>query len=165
VIVGGHLLRGSNHRAGEIGHWHCPAAADLSLEHVASLSAMIETAQHAIERGKHTSLAERKDELSIEDIAQAAEDGDAFASSLIQTAARVHGWVASELSALFDPQKIIFAGPLAELGETFLTPLREAVAQWNGATPQVEIVVSTLGRYNGALGAAALALHEWKPKR
>jgi len=126
---------------------------------------MIETAQRAIERGKHTSLAERKDELSIEDIAQAAEDGDAFASSLIQTAARVHGWVASELSALFDPQKIIFAGPLAELGETFLTPLREAVAQWNGATPQVEIVASTLGRYNGALGAAALALHEWKPKR
>jgi len=169
VIVNGHLLRGSRNRAGEIGQWHCPVPAELSgsgrLEHVASLSAMIATAQQAIDHGQKTSLAALKGELAIEDIAHAVQSGDAFAQSLIQAVARVHGWVVSELNTLFDPQKIIFAGPLAELGEAFLAPVREAVRQWNGADPGVEITGSTLGKYNGALGAAALALHQWKPKR
>ena len=70
-----------------------------------------------------------------------------------------------QLYALFDPQKIIFTGPLAELGERFLTPIRAAAAQWGGEKPVVDITGSALGTYNGALGAAALALHQWKPKR
>jgi glucokinase len=160
VIVNGHLLRGSRNRAGEIGHWRCPATGNARLEHVASLSAMIETAQRAIARGRKTSLATVKGELAIEDIVSAVQAGDAFALSLIEAAGRVHGWVVSELSALFDPQKIIFAGPLADLGEAFLAPVRKSVTE-----PDVEIAVSMLGRYNGALGAAALALHQWKPKR
>jgi glucokinase len=157
VIANGHLLRGTHNRAGEIGHWQC---GDARLEHVASLSAMIESAQRAIDRGQKTSLAAMKGELTIEDIADAMRAGDAFALSLIEGAARVHGRVVSELSVLFDPQKIIFAGPLAELGEAFLEPVRKSVTETD-----VEITSSTLGRYNGALGAAALALHQWKPKR
>jgi glucokinase len=157
VIVNGHLLRGSRNQAGEIGHWRC---GDAQLEHVASLSAMIESAQRAVDRGEKTSLAEVKGELAIEDIVSAVQAGDPFALSLIEAAGRVHGWVVSELSALFDPQKIIFAGPLAELGEAFLAPVRESVTE-----KDVEITASTLGQYNGALGAAALALHQWKPKR
>jgi len=157
VIVNGHLLRGSRNRAGEIGHWHC---GDARLEHVASLSAMIETAQRAIDRGRKTSLATANGELTIEDIVSAVQAGDAFALSLIEDAARVHGWVVSELSVLFDPQKIIFAGPLAELGEAFLAPVRQSVTE-----SDVTVTASTLGQYNGALGAAALALHQWKPKR
>jgi len=157
VIVNGHLLRGSRNRAGEIGHWQW---GDASLEHVASLSAMIATAQRAIQQGQKTSLASVNGDLTIEHIVSAVKAGDAFALSLVEEAARVHGWVVRELSALFDPQKIIFAGPLAELGEAFLAPVRASAGETD-----VEITASTLGRYNGALGAAALALHQWKPKR
>ncbi len=166
VIVGGHLLRGSRNRAGEIGHWQCPTAdGSASFEHVASLSAMIATAEQAVAQGRKTLLADVKGEFSFDDIARAAQQGDAYARSLTQEAARAHGWAINELNTLFDPQKIVFAGPLAELGELFLGPVREAVTQWNGAAPEVEITGSTLGKYNGALGAAALALHQWKPKR
>jgi glucokinase len=67
----------------------------------------------------------------------------------------------------FDPKKIILAGPLTLLGENLLQPLR-AVA--DSLTPaetrrQAEIVNSNMGEYIGALGAAALAVHEWKPAR
>ena len=165
VIVEGHLLRGSRNRAGEIGHWQCPATeGSASFEHVASLSAMIAMAEQAVARGRKTLLSDVKGELSFDDVARAAQQGDAFTQSLIQAVARAHGWAINELNALFDPQKIIFAGPLAELGELFLGPVRDAVKQWNGAAPEVEITGSTLGKYNGALGAAALALHQWKPK-
>jgi hypothetical protein len=56
---------------------------------------------------------------------------------------------------------------LVTLGETLLTPLRETVAEFCAVTCQKlpQVVPSQLGEFNGALGAAALALHEWKPKR
>lgn len=160
VIANGHLLRGSRNRAGEIGHWRCPTVDDVQLEQTASALAILAAAQRAVEGGRKTTLAKVRGELTFDDVAEAVQAGDALARSLIADAARIHGWVAGELSTLFDPQKIIFAGPLAELGEAFLTPVRAAVAE-----SDVEVTTSTLGRYNGALGAAALALHQWRPQR
>jgi hypothetical protein len=53
------------------------------------------------------------------------------------------------------------------LGENLLQPLR---AITDSLTPienkrTAEIVNSTMGEFIGALGAAALAVHEWKPAR
>ncbi len=160
VMANGHLLRGCHNRAGEIGHWRCPSPGDARLEQTASALAILAAAQRAIGSGRKTSLPKSKGELTFDDIVQAVQAGDALARSLIEDAARVHGWAVGELVALFDPQKIIFAGPLAELGEAFLAPVRKAAA-----VDGVEITASTLGRYNGALGAAALALHQWRPQR
>lgn len=160
VVVNGGLLRGSRNQAGEIGHWRCPSSDASPLEHVASLSAILRQAQRAIEAGEKTCLASVKGELRFDDVVQAVREGDALAVSLIESAARLHGWVAHELRVLFDPQLIVFAGPLTELGETFLATVRAVAGDSDG-----RIVASTLGKYNGALGAAALALHQWKPKR
>jgi len=160
VMVNGHLLRGCHNRAGEIGHWRCPAPDNARLEQTASLLSMLATAQQAVDGGRRTLLAKVRGELTFDDIVSAVRAGDTFARALIEDAARIHGWVISELSALFDPQKIIIAGPLAELGEAFLAPVRKTVAE-----ADLEITASTLGRYNGALGAAALALHQWRPHR
>jgi N-acetylglucosamine repressor len=53
------------------------------------------------------------------------------------------------------------------LGDTLLNPLRaraeEILRASQAAVPS--IVNSTMGEYCGALGAAALAVHEWKPTR
>jgi predicted NBD/HSP70 family sugar kinase len=71
------------------------------------------------------------------------------------------------MDGAFNPEKIILAGPLVALGDCLLEPLRKAVSEFccrqNQTAPAV--VGSDLGSFNGALGAAALALHEWKPKR
>ena len=183
VVVGGHLLRGARHRAGEIGHWVCPVPAELAegrlaggngagcwqagmrLEQVASLSAILAAAQRGLERGETTSLAAVEDELTIDDVLTAVREGDGFASSLVSAVGRVHGWVAYQLDQLFDPEKIVFAGPLADLGDRFLATVRETARQLGDAGHEPAIVSSTLGQYNGAVGAAALALHQWKPKR
>jgi hypothetical protein len=53
------------------------------------------------------------------------------------------------------------------LGAAFLNPLQNAVNEFCAETsqPAPVIVYSELGSFNGALGAAALALHKWKPAR
>jgi len=132
---------------------------------VASLAAIVAAAQRGRERGEATSLAAVEGELAIDDVLAAARGGDPFALSLVRAAGRVHGWVAHQLDQLFDPEKIIFAGPLADLGDLFLAAVRETARRLGDAGREPTIASSTLGRYNGAVGAAALALHHWKPKR
>ena len=183
VVVGGHLLHGARHRAGEIGHWSFPIASELGhdgvsnengcssghvgqrLEQVASLSAIVAAARRGVEQGQATALAGLAGELTVDDVLAAVRQGDEFSCALVRAAGRLHGWVAHQLNQLFDPERIIFAGPLTETGDLFLATVCETARQYSGAgrTPPVEN--STLGRYNGAIGAAALALHQWKPKR
>ncbi len=183
VIANGHLLRGAGNQAGEIGHWPAPVppqlagAADpaqsgaclcrpgIRLEQVASLAAILGLAQRARNGRQNTALPNTNRELSADEFFQAVRAGDPRAGALLESAAWVLGWVVAQLCALFDPRKIIFAGRFVELGELFLQPVRAAAAQWSGATPGADITGSALGPYNGALGAAALALHQWKPRR
>ena len=86
---------------------------------------------------------------------------------VLQGVAQTLGWVACQINVIFNPQKIILAGPLVTLGEAFLGPFQQSIngfcSELHQETPVV--VGSELGSFNGALGAAALALHEWKPKR
>jgi glucokinase len=179
VISDGRLLRGADNRAGEIGRWICPppsvaglkgllrgSAGDLpetAFECVASLSALVAAAERAVREGRKTSLRPVRGELTIDRVLSAARGGDELAASLLRAAAGVHGWAAHQLHDLLNPQRIIFAGKLAELGELFLGPVRQAARQFGGL-PEDLIVASSLGAYNGALGAAALALHQWKPR-
>lgn len=184
VVVNGQLLHGAQHRAGEIGHWNCPVPPELDrsrklaqtdsgwrwvpgtqLEQVASLSAIVAAAQRGLIRKARTSLAGVKGELNADDVMSAARNGDPFSVSLVRAAGHVHGWVAHQLSELFNPEKIIFAGPLADLGDLFLESVRETAHELSDGSRELAIASSTLGRYNGAVGAAALALHQWKPKR
>lgn len=183
VVVNGHLLRGAGNQAGEIGHWSTPVPAGLNqagasgrngkflwqpgarLEQVASLAAILSLAQRTKHARQKTALSAVNGELSAADLFQAVRAGDAYACSLIESVAWVHGWVVHQLCALFDTRKIIFTGPLVELEDFFFSRVRAAATQWGGTKTAVEITGSALGTYNGALGAAALALHQWKPKR
>jgi predicted NBD/HSP70 family sugar kinase len=125
----------------------------------------VAAAQHGLERRPKTALADVKGELTIDDVLAAAHDGDEFALSLVRAVGRVHGWVAHQINELFNPEKIIFAGPLADLGDLFLASVRATARELGDAGRDLVIANSTLGQYNGAVGAAALALHQWKPKR
>lgn len=183
AVVNGQLLHGAHHQAGEIGHWtyHVPASGSTGarrktgddedhaftarLEEVASLPALLATAEQAITDGRKTSLAAIRRPLVIEDLIDAVRQEDAWTSTLLRNAARMHGWVVHQLLELFDPEKIIFAGPLTGLGDLYLTPVREAARELAGTDLDIEIANSTLGQYSGAIGAAALALHQWKPRR
>jgi predicted NBD/HSP70 family sugar kinase len=160
VVINGELYRGGHGCAGEIGLW--PASKILSgsepdgrqpLEKEASLSAILIAAEKATGR--------RMDAAALR---AAVEVGDRGVQNVLKQAAAVHGEAIRQLHAFVDAERIIIVGPLAELGSTFLAPFTAAVGtQFEGGAPV--IVNSSFGQFGGALGAAALALHRWRPDR
>jgi predicted NBD/HSP70 family sugar kinase len=86
---------------------------------------------------------------------------------VIQAAADMLGRAVGEITFALNPARVILAGPLTLLGETLLQPLRARVEQILGTyeADMPVIVNSTMGEFNGALGAAALAVHQWRPTR
>lgn len=185
IVSRGRLLHGKNNLAGEIGGWLCPAAPIKRsgavgtgqhewtceklrpLEQIASVPAILSAINAGLANRQQTSRAEKNSMMTFENVAEAARRGDELVSGVLEDVAQTLGWVVCQINALFNPQKIILAGPLVTLGQAFLDPVQKAVNDFCSELHQEApaVVDSELGNFNGALGAAALALHEWKPKR
>jgi len=179
IVAGGQLQRGANHRAGEIGRWICPKLpktavsfaspspnGKIELQEVASVRAIIGALERARLAGRKTVLSARTEPLTFGDVLEAARQRDPLTLQVIEVAAGALGWAVGELTLALNPSLVIMAGPLTLLGEIMLRPLRDYaqdVLQESGADVPA-IVNSTMGEYSGALGAAALAVHEWKPR-
>ena len=180
IVSGGQLQTGANHRAGEIGRWVCPrppkpaslfthartSSGGLELQDVASVRAILAALDRARKAGKRTLLSGHPGPLAFADVLGAAREKDHLTLQIINHAAEQLGWAVGELSFALNPSRVILAGPLTLLGEIMLRPLREYaqdVLRESGADVP-EIINSTMGEYSGALGAAALAVHEWKPR-
>jgi len=171
--------------AGEIGDWLCPVAPiqrcsggrdpgagwtcdRLSpLEEIASVPAILKAVGAAVEKDPRIVLAGKKGPITLEKVAHAARRGDPLVGQVLEGVAQTLGWVVCQMDSLFNPEKIILAGPLVMLGDSLLGPVRKAVGRFCSELHQEPplVVDSELGSFNGALGAAALALHEWEPKR
>ena len=182
MVLNGRVYSGAHHAAGELGRWRylavsVPAAPWFApmttngdadgpeLEEIASVRAVQRALHNAVAQGKKTVLAGGKSHFSVTDIVKACQQRDALTIRVVSESAGALGWAIGQLSLAADPGKIVLSGPLTALGEVFLQPLRARVdrlLRLSGARSP-EIVNSTMGEYSGALGAAALALHEWKP--
>ena len=161
AVVNGELLQGAHGAGGSIGKWLLPKAArrgrdmrpEDTLESVASLKAILESCAAATGR-----------KMNFPALQAAAAINDYAVLKVVRQAGEIHGWALHQLDLLFDPQRIIIVGPLAELGSSFMEPLANAIHVLSrGDAPQ--IVRSNFGQYGGAVGAAALALQQWKPIR
>jgi glucokinase len=183
IVAGGQLLRGAGYRAGEAGRWrqtlpalpgahfftdgNLPAGTRLELQEIASVRAILAALERARQTKQKTVLSSQPNPLTIADVVRAAQQRDALTIQIIEVAAEALGWAVGELTLALAPSRVILAGPLTLLGDTLLHPLRlraQEVLQAAGVEAPL-IVNSTMGEYSGALGAAALAVHEWKPAR
>lgn len=184
MVLDGRLYCGARHAAGELGRWRCPIlskrvaaffesddalAADFGpeLQEVASVRAIQRALANAIAAGERTLLRSSAAPILIEDVLRALQQRDPLALLIVNEVARCLGWAISQLLLATDPLKIIIAGPLTQLGEHLLQPLRAVVESLipRDHAGQADIVNSTMGDFIGALGAAALAVHEWQPAR
>ncbi len=183
IVAGGQLQRGARYQAGEIGRWRCPwpsgAAARFfravdstrtrhaELQEVASARALMHAWQRALKAKQRNARPAQTPPLVFADLVRAAKEGDRLTAQVIAVAAEMLGWAVGQLALALNPSRVILAGQLTLLGETLLDPLqrraREVLVECGADVPA--IVNSTMGEYSGALGAAALAVHEWKPTR
>jgi predicted NBD/HSP70 family sugar kinase len=183
IVAGGQLQRGSNWRAGEIGRWLCPgsrrAAArffsetplrkveGIELQEIASVRAILAALERARQAKVQSLLFGHSKPLTFGDVVRAAQQRDQLTTEVITVAADMLAWAVGQLALALNPSHVILAGPLTLLGDILLQPLRrraEEILRASGAVAPM-IVNSTMGEYSGAFGAAALAVHEWKPAR
>lgn len=174
IIINGELFRGANGFAAEIGHFTVdrdgPLCACGELGHweaIASgsaLGAMGAEAVDALEAPEIGALA-RADGGAVtgHHVALAARDGSARALAILDEFADNVALGLAGLANIFDPELIVIAGGLVELGELLFAPLRASFAahlEGLAHRPEIRLVPAQLGERAGAIGAAALARSE-----
>jgi predicted NBD/HSP70 family sugar kinase len=126
ILSDGKLLHGAEGFAGEIGHCHIPG---LTRQCNCGRTGCLETetdgaaiARAAQEKGL---TGTRGGQLTAEDVARAAAEGDPVAQDVLASAGRVLGVAASWLINLFDPEILLVGGGVAAAGPSFLEPLKQ----------------------------------------
>jgi len=172
LVSHGHLHRGANGAAGDVGHVRVTGATPICrcgkvgcLEAVAGGWALVRDAHAALEGGAAGALAQivaSGADLTPEDIARAAERGDALAISLVQTAARQVGEAVAALVNMFNPSVIVMGGALASAGELYLAEVRHRVYELSLplATRDLTIKTSENDTREPVRGGVDLALEQ-----
>jgi predicted NBD/HSP70 family sugar kinase len=145
-----------------VGDWPCfvnsndGASSFVRLEEIASL--------RGIQASLATSSTLAGRAFDVSELHKAAKDGDKAIAALLECLARTIGQVISQLNCAFNPGKVILAGIFPAFGADFLEKLHEHFRSSSSADNLPRVSLSDLGEFNGAIGAAALAVHEWKPE-
>lgn len=136
----------------------------LELQDVASVRAIPLALGRALQAGEQSVLKPRPQVITIHDVVQAIQQGDRMTIAVVEETARVLGEAVADLSFALNPSKIILSGLVTLLGDVFCKRVNETVnSKLAPLGLSTEVVNSTMGEFCGALGAAALALHEWTP--
>lgn len=169
LLSEGHVHRGANGAAGDIGHVPVRESSSLCrcgkigcLEAEASGWALIRDAEAAIAAGTTGPLAvavATGHRLDPERISRSALDGDPLAISLIQRSARLLGESIAGLVNVFNPEVIVIGGAVASAGEVFLAVVRQRVYELSLplATRDLSIVNSANDIREPIRGGAELA--------
>lgn len=158
ILANGHVLRGAQGFAGEIGHIPLgregvPCYCGLSgcLENAASGAAIADMAK---ERGYKTQ--------DVEELAQMAREGDAGAQEIFRIFAVALGRGVATIINLFNPEAIILSGKVSRAADVFLADLKTSMAAHALPAPFAETVlmVENPAKNLSSLGAVAVVLHQ-----
>jgi glucokinase-like ROK family protein len=170
IFIDGQIYRGFNGSAGEFGHMTvdedgplCCCGSNGCLEAVATCTTIIETVRIAIEKGVASKTLELAGSdpsaMTIEIIAQAAEQNDSLAYRALSEAASHIGAAAADLVNLLNPQAIIFGGALFRSAPNLLLEQVRRVVRHRAmekSANDVSLLVSPLLSDAGSRGMARL---------
>lgn len=171
IVLDGGIYRGANGFAAEFGHVTverdgplCACGERGHWEAIASGNALGRMARELVKSGRGARIMQLAgddlDAVSGEEVGLAAGEGDADARVLLERYADNVALGLANLANIFDPERIVIAGGLVELGGLLFDPLLVAFRKHlEGAEhrPEIPIVPAQLGERAGAVGAAVLA--------
>lgn len=159
IIIGGHLHRGAQGAAGDVGHIPVDGYPDVICR--CGNSSCVE----AVAGG--TAIAARLREAGYDcadtrAVAALVQAGSADASRLVRDAGRLVGTVIAHLVNSLNPAVIVLGGEIAHAHAHLLAGVREVVYQRSPAlaTRNLELVISRLGERAGAIGATTGVLDD-----
>ncbi|MFH2043739.1 MAG: ROK family protein [Pseudomonadota bacterium] len=159
IFINGKLYRGSTCGAGELGHMILDFSLDAPVcgcGNRGCFEALVSGT--AIARMAETVFSKKN--ITAYDVAKMAQTGNLQAIEIFNHAARIIGIGFANIVNLFNPEKIIVSGSLAQAEDLFLKQAIKIMMKRTFSTnaKSVAVVKSSLGNRGGVLGAAALAI-------
>ena len=168
IILNGHIYRGANGRAGDIGQMRVEhkdsthaTPALIPLGQVVSGMAIAQQARHIIETGIDTMLNNSDpDSLTARDVAIAATEGDPVATQIIQQCGQILGDTLANIVNFMDPDLVLIGGTVSNVAPGFLAAIRRSILDRSPSlvTQHLRIEIAPLGPDASMFGAIALAL-------
>lgn len=155
-VINGAMYRGAAGTAGEIGHMtinrsggQCRCGNQGCLELYAGGEVMLGEARAA-----------GRDWPGLADLAAAATAGDDLAVTLVERAGRAIGEALGAVADVYDPDRVLVGGDLADAGHLFLDPVRGSLRRtgFPGPAAAIDVRLAELRGMSTALGAAAMIL-------
>lgn len=172
IIINNTPYYGVDFSAGEIGHIAVELDGDKCncgnygcLETIASNNNITKKAIKLIKQGVSSSLIKDIDNinnLTIEDICNAAKNGDEMSITVLKEAARYIGIAITNLINILNPTAIVVVGEIFENTTYAIDTLSEIVKNrgFKLSSENVRIIRSLLGRDASVIGAATLVIQE-----
>ena len=171
IVKGGQVYRGAHGFAAEVGHFTvdpagppCACGGKGHWETVASGNALGRLGREAAARGHAPGVLARAggavEAIRGYHVGDAAQAGEPDGVALLSAFARAVALGLGGLVNILDPEIVVIAGGLVELGDVLLAPVRAELVDFveaPGRRPLPPVVAAALGERAGAVGAAALA--------
>lgn len=173
IIVDGRIYRGAGGFAGEFGHVtidpegiECACGNIGCLETIASGPNIVRRTRERLYRDRTSSLSTlgipRDRELTAEDIARAARDGDEMAQLMMERTGMFLGIAIAAVVNLLNIEMVVMGGGVMDAGDLILKPTIKETRRraFPPSFANCEIVIAQLGPQAGMIGAALLGRDE-----
>lgn len=174
LILNGELFRGHDGFAGEFSHIPlfnngklCSCGKTGCLETETSLLTVVEKAKEGLNAGRLTKINKASldhIEQAIENIMEAAQEGDRFAVELFTEAGYNIGRGVAILIHLLNPETVILSGRGSSAGKVLMAPVQQAINEYciPRLSHSTKIEISTIGYMAELIGAAALVMENFE---
>ena len=177
LVTNGHLHRGDNGAAGDIGHVHvtddkkavCRCGKVGCLEAVAGGWAMLNRLEAAARAGKAPWLASQLQEhgrLSLMDLGLAEQNGDTIVATMSRDNARITGQAIAGVVNFANPGTLVLGGGVLRGTSLFFDTFKQTVldSTIELAARALTVRPASLDFFEGAIGGALLAVeHLFRP--
>ncbi len=173
LVLDGHIYSGVSEVAPEMGHQiiladgpRCSCGRYGCVEALARRDAIVDRAARKAHSGRHTSLITKSGHdlryVTPAMIAEAAREGDQVCIETMEETGYYIGIAVSNAINIFNPDKVVIGGGIAQAGDLLFDPIRKTV-EVNAlyeALRVCEVLPAQLGDDAGVLGGAALVLQQ-----
>ncbi len=163
LILNGHMHRGSQDSAGEVGQMSIDFAGRAG--HYGNLGALEkytgnhQIAEHAVSRYAEAGIRKELADCTPKAIAEAAEAGDEIARGVWGEVAEWLGTALSSIAWLLNPDAFVIGGGVAQAGDLIFDPLKRKVQSMVSSVvwERLQIIPARFSNEAGIIGNAALA--------
>lgn len=170
IVVDGCLRYGADGAAGAIGHIiidyqerrRCSCGRYGCLEAYAALPVIVADFLRAMGRNRvRTELNRKRRQVGVEELADLARLGQMEAVAAVERGAQFLGIGLATVANLLNPDVVIIGGSVTQLGELYLSFVRQVLrARALPGPPEIPVVPAALGAKAVLLGAAYLACQQ-----